>query len=144
MQEFMQESMHLKNNIFSYKIYYEDTDAGGVVYYANYLRFLERARTDFLERSGISSKSLYEQGNFFAVKSVKGEYLKPAFYGDYIDIEVSVRDIKKVSFVICYKIFKDNINIFNGETVLVSIDKNFKINKIPEKIVEFLSSNLNV
>ena len=133
--------MHLKNNIFSYKVYYEDTDAGGVVYYANYLRFLERARTDFLEIGGFSPKKLYDEGYFFAVKSVSGNYLKPVFYGEDIHIKVIVKEVRKTSFTLKYLISKDNMEVFNGETVLVCINKDFKIKKLPEEISLFLNKN---
>ena len=75
------------NNIFNYRIYFEDTDAGGIVYYANYLKFYERARTDFLRQFNISQQQLAnEQKIGFVVRKVAVEYLKPA----KLDYEISV------------------------------------------------------
>ncbi len=125
-------------NIFNYKIYYEDTDAGGVVYYANYLRFLERGRTDFLEQAGISSKELYARKIFFAVKKIECEYIKPVFYGEEISVILSVKFIKNSSFSLLYEIYSENFLKFKAETLLVSIDENFKISKIPPEIKSFL------
>ena len=64
------------------RVYYEDTDAGGVVYYANYLRFLERARTECLRSLGFEQSELMAQGIAFAVRSLSAEYLKPARLDD--------------------------------------------------------------
>ena len=85
--------MGIKNE-FSYKVYYKDMDAGGVLYYGAYLNFLEKARTDFFEQCGVSSKSFHKQGIFFAVKKVEGHYLKPVFYGDSIIVKLSVTNLK--------------------------------------------------
>ncbi len=125
-------------NSFSYKVYFEDTDAGGVVYYANYLRFLERARTDFLDQCGISAKEYYIKKIFFAVKKVEAEYIKPLFYGDLIKCEVSVSNVKNASFTLDYLILKNSEITFKGSTVIVTVTDNFKLIKIPDELKIFL------
>ena len=83
------------------KIYYEDTDVGGVVYYANYLKFLERARTEAIISLGYSNKKLLDiYGILIIVKSCKINFIKPAGLEDKINIYSKISSIKKVSFVI--------------------------------------------
>ncbi len=135
-------SMKIKNS-FSYKVYFKDTDAGGVVYYANYLKFLEMARTDFLDQCGISSKFFYDKKIFFAVKKVEANYIKPIFYGDIIQCKIKVEEIKNASFKLKYEIFnKDNLT-FIGSTIIVSVTENFQVIKLPEQVKNFLLSSKN-
>ena len=79
------------------KIYYEDTDCGGVVYYANYLRYMERARTEYLAVKGLSVKNLMDEGTIFMVHRVEIDYKAPARYGDTIEIETWVRDVSRAT-----------------------------------------------
>jgi acyl-CoA thioester hydrolase len=81
------------------KIYYEDTDCGGVVYYANYLRYMERARTEYIASRGYSVKQLAEEGTVFMVLRAEIDYKSPARYGDIIEIETWVRDVSRVTMV---------------------------------------------
>lgn len=82
------------------RIYYEDTDAGGVVFYANYLKFFERARTEMLRSLGFEQDRLREQENvLFVVRSVQVEYLKPARFNEQIDVSAKVTERKKTSLI---------------------------------------------
>ena len=81
-----------------YRVYYEDTDAQGVVYYANYLKFCERARTEYLRLLGYEQKELMDIGVIFIVRKVIVEYLKPANLDELIKIETRLNKVKKVSF----------------------------------------------
>lgn len=88
------------------RVYYEDTDAGGVVFYANYLRFLERARTEMLRHLGFEQDQLREQENLlFVVRSVTVDYLKPARFNEMLDVSAKVIDCKKTSLT-----FEQNIS----------------------------------
>ena len=80
------------------KIYYEDTDAQGVVYYANYLKFFERARTEFLREIGYKQKELMEEGAIFVVREVSVEFRKPAKLDQKIEIHTQIIKAGKVSF----------------------------------------------
>jgi len=80
-------------------IYYEDTDCGGVVYYANYLRYMERARTEYLASKGYSVKKLMDEGTVFMVLRAEVDYRSPARYGDTIEIETWVRDVTRVTMI---------------------------------------------
>jgi acyl-CoA thioester hydrolase len=80
------------------RVYYEDTDAGGVVYYANYLRFMERARTEWLRAKGFEQDELREQGGIvFAVRQVQLDYLRPARFNQALEVSVALRETGRVS-----------------------------------------------
>ena len=90
--------MH-KNFVHKVKVYYEDTDAGGVVYYANYLNFLERARTEAINNIGLSNKKIKENfGTLIIVKSCNIDYKKSAHLEDELNIRSFVKSITKTSF----------------------------------------------
>jgi acyl-CoA thioester hydrolase len=87
------------NHLMDVKIYYEDTDCGGVVYYANYLRYMERARTEYLASRGYSVKKLMDEGTIFMVLRAEVDYRSPARYGDIIEIETWVRDVTRATMM---------------------------------------------
>ena len=122
-------------NEFSYKlkVFYEDTDSGGVVYYANYLKFFERARTEAIAEIGLSNKKLLEEyGVFIIVKSCNIKYKKPAKLEDQIEIKSSVTSLSYKSFKMRQKAFRENELITDCEIHLVIVDKKGKPSKIPE------------
>ncbi len=126
--------MH-ENFFHKLKVYYEDTDSGGVVYYANYLKFLERARTEALFSIGFSNKKIQEQFDaLIIVKSCNIEYKKSAFLEDELTIRSFVKSITKTSFFMNQIITKDEKIIVEAQVHLVFIDKNGKPIKIPEDI----------
>tara|TARA_Y100000996_G_C22379711_1_gene584602 strand:- start:100 stop:498 length:399 start_codon:yes stop_codon:yes gene_type:complete len=129
---------------FSYKlkIYYEDTDAGSVVYYANYLKFFERARTEAIAEIGLSNKILLdEDGIFIIVKSCKVEYKKPAKLEDELEIKSSIISISSTSFKMNQKAFRGQELLTDCEIHLVIVDKNGKPTKIPDKLNEKIKIN---
>jgi len=94
--------------VFPVRIYYEDTDAGGVVYHANYLHFMERARTEWLRERGYELNKLEQEFGFlFAVRSIDIDYLKPAHLNDLLRIEVSLARQGKASLDLDHEIFRD-------------------------------------
>ena len=126
--------MH-ENFFHKLKIYYEDTDSGGVVYYANYLKFLERARTEALYSVGYSNKKVKE--NFDAliiVKSCSIEYKKSAHLEDEITIRSFVKSITKTSFFMNQIITRDEDIIVEAQVHLVFVDLKGKPIKIPDEI----------
>ena len=126
--------MH-ENFFHKLKVYYEDTDSGGVVYYANYLKFLERARTEALFSIGFSNKKIQEEFDaLIIVKSCNIEYKKSAFLEDELTIRSFVKSITKTSFFMNQIITKDEKIIVEAQVHLVLIDKNGKPIKIPEDI----------
>ena len=129
-------------NKFNYRIYFEDTDAGGIVYYANYLKFYERARTDFLRARGISQQKLAKEETIgFVVRRCEIEYISPAILDN--EIEVSV-EIKEFSFTIIkiyqeIKIDKKILSTLNVDLACINLEK-----LKPQKISQNLKDLLNV
>jgi acyl-CoA thioester hydrolase len=117
---------------FTVNIYYEDTDAGGVVYYANYLKFLERARSEAIYSLGYTNSSILERfGVLLIVKSCNIEYRKPARFEDTLEIISEIKSFTKTSFLMKQSILRNNEIISDAEIHLVSVDKNGKPSKIP-------------
>ena len=126
---------------FTLKIYYEDTDAGGVVYYANYLKFLERARSEAIYSLGYTNSSILERfGVLLIVKSCNIEYKKPARFEDTLEIISEIKSFTKTSFLMKQSILRNNKIISDAEIHLVSVDKNGKPSKIPEDLKKKLEN----
>ena len=117
------------------KVYYEDTDSGGVVYYANYLKFLERARTEALFSIGFSNKKVQDDFNsLIIVKSCNIEYKKSACLEDELTIRSFVKSITKTSFFMNQIITREKDVIVEAQVHLVFINKEGKPVKIPDEI----------
>ena len=126
--------MH-ENFFHTLKVYYEDTDAGGVVYYANYLKFLERARTEALQIIGYSNQKVKKDfGSLIIVKACNIEYKKPASLEDELTIRSFVKSITKTSFFMNQIITKGEETIVEAQVHLVFVNKDGKPVKIPEDI----------
>ena len=126
--------MH-ENFFHKLKVYYEDTDSGGVVYYANYLKFLERARTEALFSIGYSNKKIQEMFNsLIIVKSCNIEYKKSAYLEDQLKVRSFVKSISKTSFFMNQIITKEEDIIVEAQVHLVFVNKEGKPVKIPEEI----------
>ena len=117
------------------KVYYEDTDSGGVVYYANYLKYLERARTEALFSIGFSNKQLQDKFNsLIIVKSCNIEYKKSAHLEDELKVRSFVKSITKTSFFMNQIIMKELEIIVEAQVHLVFVNKEGKPVKIPDEI----------
>ena len=118
--------------IHEVKVYYEDTDSGGVVYYSNYLKFLERARTEMINSIGLSNKKLLEEHKtLIIVKSCNIEYLSPSKLEDRLQIYSSIESINKASFVMIQDIKKDDDLIVKAKIKLVTVNNEGRPIKIP-------------
>ena len=128
--------MH-KNFFHKLKVYYEDTDAGGVVYYANYLKFLERARTEALVTLGLSNKQVREDfGALIIVKSCNIEYKISAHLEDELSIRSFIKSITKTSFIMNQFISRGEDLVVEAKIHLVFINEKGKPIKIPENLFE--------
>tara|TARA_B100001029_G_C15024461_1_gene432705 strand:+ start:319 stop:717 length:399 start_codon:yes stop_codon:yes gene_type:complete len=126
---------------FKVKVYYEDTDVGGVVYYANYLKFLERARSEAIYSLGYTNSSILKKFEvLLIVKSCKIDYKKPAMFEDTLEILSEVKSFTKTSFLMKQIILRNNEVISDAEIHLVSVDKNGKPSKIPEDLKKKLEN----
>ena len=123
--------MH-ENFFHKLKVYYEDTDAGGVVYYANYLNFLERARTEALVSLGFSNKKIKDEfGALIIVKSCTIDYKKSAYLEDELSIRSFVKSITKTSFFMNQFISRGEDIIVEAKVHLVFVNNKGKPMKIP-------------
>ena len=128
--------MH-ENFYHNVKVYYEDTDAGGVVYYANYLKYLERARTEALTSIGLSNLQVKEQfGALIIVKSCNIEYKKPAHLEDELSIRSFIKSISKASFFMNQFITKNQVSIVEAKVHLVFVNEKGKPIKVPDLIFD--------
>ena len=129
-----------KQFIHKIKIYYEDTDSGGVVYYANYLKYLERARSEAIYSLGLTNTKLQkDHGSLIIVKSCNIEYKKPAKFEDELEIISSILSKSKTSFKMLQIIKKNNEIISEAEVQLVTVNKQGKPIKIPEILNNLLN-----
>lgn len=118
------------------KIYYEDTDCGGVVYYANYLKYFERARTEYLLSHGISVAELQQQGIYFLVTHAEVFYRAAAHYGETLDVETVASASRKTAVTFSHMI-RETISqrlIVEGSATLVTVDATGKIIKRPPQL----------
>jgi acyl-CoA thioester hydrolase len=105
------------------RVYYEDTDAAGVVYYANYLRFCERARTEWLRALGFGQRQLLDaQGTAFVVRSVQADYLAPARLDDTLSIVTRLTRTGRASLVFAQDVLRDGDTLFEARITIACID----------------------
>ena len=128
--------MH-ENFYHNVKVYYEDTDAGGVVYYANYLKYLERARTEALASIGLSNLQIKDKfGSLIIVKSCNIDYKKSAHLEDELTVRSFIKSATKTSFLMNQYITKNEISIVEAQVHLVFINEKGKPVKVPDVIFE--------
>lgn len=125
------------------RVYYEDTDAGGVVFHANYLKFCERARTEMLRQFGFEQDQMYTEKNIiFAVKSAQIDYLKPARFNEYLDINVAITHVKKASLYFTHIISLDGVVLCKAYVQIVCLQADtLTLKKIPDFILHKLTPN---
>lgn len=119
------------------RVYYEDTDVGGVVYHSNYLNFCERARSQLFFDAGRSP--ILESGHFVA-KHIDADYLKSAKFGDVVDVRTTLIELKNASFSLLQQIFRGEEKLFEMTIQLVFLSFEGTMSKIPNSEKEFLSS----
>lgn len=122
------------------RIFYHDTDAGGVVYYGNYLKYLEEARTEFLEKRDLSVLGLKERGTLYAVRSCQITYKSPARYGDTLVCEASLLKVTAAQIIFAQHIYEKSSSrlVVEAQVTLVCLDLNFKPQAIAEDLKEKL------
>ena len=122
-------------------VYYEDTDSGGIVYYANYLRFMERGRTEFLAARGISLKTCMDQGTLFTVSRAEIDYRSYARYGDTIIMETTISEVTAASIVFQHTMKERESGrlIAEGMIRLVCVNSSGRPKRIPKEIAKHLS-----
>ena len=121
--------------LYTLKIYYEDTDSGGVVYYANYLKFIERARTEMINELGFTlTKLLNDYDRLFLVKKIECDYIESCKLEDTLKVQSKVLVLKNASFVLEQNLLKQNKIIFRSKIVMVCVNSQGAPSKIPNEL----------
>ena len=124
-----------------FKVYYEDTDASGRVYHANYLKFLERGRSDFIYKNKYTHEIILK--NFyivFVVKNCNINFKKPAFFEDTIKVTSFINELNRVKIIFNQKIYRNSDLIIDAEVIVIPINSLGKISKLPDELYLFLEN----
>ena len=138
----IQWNLHMANHFkFPIRVYIEDTDAGGIVYHANHIRFMERTRTEWLRASGISH--YWHQTDYnFVVHKINVKYMRPILMDDLITVTASVVSCKSTSFLLQQNIYRDEILLASGEVELACISAEMKPRRLPDEIRNLILKEL--
>ena len=132
--------MH-ENFFHKLKVYYEDTDSGGVVYYANYLKFIERARTEIINELGFTLNSLLkDHDRLFLVKKIECDYIKSCKLEDQLIVKSNILSLKNVSFELEQNIYKQNNIIFKSKILMVCVNSQGAPSKIPDDLQRLMKN----
>ena len=125
-------------HVLKVKIYYEDTDCGGVVYYANYLKYFERARTEFLESRGVSLKKLMQEEVYFVVAEASLKYISPGRYGDILLIITEIDKVGPASIVFRHEVLREETGekIVNATVKLGCVGQSRKPIRLNREIMD--------
>jgi len=126
------------------RIYYEDTDAGGVVYHANYLRYMERGRTEYLRERGMSVQAMHDAGIIFPVVAIEINYRAPATLDDLLEVETGILAVKNSSFVAEQKVVRkeDGKLLVEAKVTLACVGTELKAKRLPPDLRELLVSQI--
>lgn len=125
----------MKNHSMNIRVYYEDTDLGGVVYYANYLRFIERARSEWIREIGIDQiKMRDDEKIIFVVTKLKADYLVPASFDDVLTIASKIKVVSPVRAYFYQNIYRGEELLFKAEVCVVCTSMSGRVKRLPEKI----------
>jgi len=119
------------NHQFSLRVYYEDTDLAGIVYYANYLKFIERARSEYVRTLGIDQVALKSQGHVFAVSRVEADYMQPAKFDDELTVITEITKITAARLILRQQVMRDEILLFDALVTLVFLDDTGRPQRLP-------------
>ncbi len=124
-----------------FKVYYEDTDASGRVYHANYLKFFERGRTDLFYQTKYTHEVLLDKFNIiFVVKECSIEFKQPAFFEDTIKVVSKIDQLSRVRIQFNQKIFRDSNLLAQAKILVIPVNRSGKISKLPNELYFFLES----
>ncbi|NCV48702.1 MAG: tol-pal system-associated acyl-CoA thioesterase [Rhodobacterales bacterium] len=125
----------MKNHSMNIRVYYEDTDLGGVVYYANYLRFIERARSEWIREIGIDQiKMRDDEKIIFVVTKLKADYLVPASFDDVLTIASKIKVVSPVRAYFYQNIYRGEELLFKAEVCVACTSTSGRVKRLPEKI----------
>ena len=126
---------------FALRVYYEDTDLAGIVYYANYLRFIERARTEWVRALGIDQGRVKaEEGIVFAVRRIEADYLAPARFDDLLEVETALREATAARVVLDQRVVRDGAVLFSAVVTIVALAETGRPARLPAGFRRVLGS----
>ncbi|MEX2518472.1 MAG: tol-pal system-associated acyl-CoA thioesterase [Paracoccaceae bacterium] len=117
----------------SFRVYYEDTDMAGVVYYANYLKYIERARSDALRDAGVDQRAMRDAGLVFVVTRLEADYLSPARYDDVIRIETETEAARGASAILAQRVFRGATPLFRSRVTFACMTIEGRPARLPAK-----------
>ena len=124
-----------------FRVYYEDTDASGRVYHANYLKYLERGRSNLIYQSNYNHQELLKKFNIiFVVKNLSINYLSPAFFEDIIEVQTSLNQLSRVKLNFNQKIFRNTELLVDAEVIVIPVNIEGKIIRLNEELFSFLKT----
>ena len=104
------------------RVYYEDTDLAGLVYYANYLKFIERARSEMVRAAGIDQVAMKADGHVFAVRRVAADYLRPAHYDDMLEVRTALENVQGAQFDMAQEVWREDTRLFIARVGVVVLN----------------------
>lgn len=116
------------------RVYYEDTDMAGVVYYANYLKFLERGRSEAVRALGVDQRALRDEGLVFVVRRVEADYLRPGRFDDELVVETTLDEMKAASFVMRQRVLRGDEELLVARVVLACMTVEGAVRRLPAGI----------
>jgi len=120
---------------FALRVYYEDTDLAGIVYYANYLKYIERARSEWVREIGVDQRRLKaERGIVFAVRRVEADYLSPARFDDLLSVETAVQAVTAARIVLRQRVMRDEVVLFDARVTLVALADDGRPARLPAEL----------
>jgi acyl-CoA thioester hydrolase len=124
----------------SLRVYYEDTDLAGIVYYANYLKFIERGRSEWVRSLGIDQGALRrDTGIVFAVRHLEADYLRPAVFDDWLTVTTSVHPVTGARIVLDQAVLRDGVTLFSARVTLVPMGADGRAARLPAELRQRLS-----
>lgn len=114
------------------RVYYEDTDLAGIVYYANYLKFIERGRSEWLRELGIDQAALKREGRVFAVRRIEADYLRPARYDDLLAVTTALHQAGRARIVLDQSVRRGDEVLFTARVTIVCLDADGRAARLPE------------
>ena len=124
-----------------FRVYFEDTDASGRVYHANYLKYLERGRSNLIYQSNYNHQELIKKFNIiFVVKNLNINYLRPAFFENILEVQTSINQLSRVKLNFNQKIFRNTELLVDAEVIVIPVNIEGKIIRLNEELFSFLKT----
>ena len=122
------------SHVFPVRVYYEDTDMAGIVYHANYLKFIERARSDWVKDQGLDQNAMREAGIVFVVRRIMADFLSAARFDDSLEVVTNVESVTGVRLLMMQEVLRDGVPLFRAEVTAVCATLEGQPTRLPEEL----------